>query len=184
MTHRKEWLIVYDMIYGKHTNGFGWDAIRKVVIAASSSHKNAISFKTRILPYFKDLSIIFGKDRAIVKDAQTTNNIIEDLKGEENDNGGIENIEDGIGVEKDGFNGIENVGLLMDFEDNSYSRSPSTSRAKTRRVSGTGKTKTCMNTSGKAGFYRIIEILRCKMVEATKELTKILGTEHLYATLG
>lgn len=58
---------------------------------------------------------------------------MQDLEGEENDNGGTENIEDGIGVEDDGFNGIENVGFSMDFVDN------------------------------KVEFYRIVEISRCKM---------------------
>ncbi|KAH1115327.1 hypothetical protein J1N35_008705, partial [Gossypium stocksii] len=69
MTLKKYWSIVYDMIYGKHTNDFGWDATRKVVTTKQEA-------------------------------AQIAADIIEDLEGDENDNGGTENIKDSIGVEK------------------------------------------------------------------------------------
>ncbi|KAA3482661.1 hypothetical protein EPI10_004887 [Gossypium australe] len=108
--------------------------------------------------------MIYGKDRMNGKDTQTVADIIEDLEREENDNNGTDNIENGIGV---------------DFEDNSHSRSLSTSRTKIKRVDGAEKTKTSMNTSDKAEFYGIAEILGYKVVVATKELTKSLGTEHL-----
>ncbi|KAH1074673.1 hypothetical protein J1N35_027001 [Gossypium stocksii] len=85
-----------------------------------------------------------------------------------NDNDGTKNIGDGICVEEDDFNGTENLGLLMDFEDNNHSMSPSTSRVRIRRVDGARKIKTCMNNSDKAEFYGIVEILRCKMVEGVK----------------
>ncbi|MBA0681543.1 hypothetical protein Goari_023339 [Gossypium aridum] len=114
MAIRKIWSIVYDMIYRKHTNDFGWDAMRKVVTTKQAmwhdivkSHKKVTSFKTRTLPYFEDLSMIYGKDRVTGKNAQTPVDIIEYLEGEENDNSGTENIENGIGVEEDCFNGIE-----------------------------------------------------------------------------
>ncbi|MBA0839534.1 hypothetical protein Goarm_005246 [Gossypium armourianum] len=51
-------------------------------------NKNANPFKTRTLPYFEDLSMIYGKDRATRKDTQTTIGVIEDLEREENDHGG------------------------------------------------------------------------------------------------
>ncbi|MBA0735735.1 hypothetical protein Gogos_019551 [Gossypium gossypioides] len=44
--------------------------------------------------------MIYSKDRVTGKDAQIVADIIEDLEGDENDNGGTENIEDGIGMEK------------------------------------------------------------------------------------
>ncbi|PPS02028.1 hypothetical protein GOBAR_AA18649 [Gossypium barbadense] len=121
----------------------------------------------------------YGKDFTNGNDAQTVAGIIEDLEREENDNSGTESIENGIGVEEDGFTRTENVGLSMNFEDNSHSRSLSTSRAKIKRVNRAGKTKTSMNTSDKVEFYGIAEILGYKVVEATKELTKSFGTEHL-----
>ncbi|KAH1096441.1 hypothetical protein J1N35_013362 [Gossypium stocksii] len=109
-TIRKNCSIVYDMIYRKHTNDFRWDVTRKVVTAKQAmwhdivkSHKNVTSCKTRTLPYFEDLSMIYDKDRVTRKDVQTPDDIIKDLEGKENDNGGSENIENGIGVEEDCF---------------------------------------------------------------------------------
>ena len=32
-TLKNDWMIVYDMIYGSNTSGFGWDSERKVVVA-------------------------------------------------------------------------------------------------------------------------------------------------------
>ena len=32
-TLKKDWSIVYDMVYGRNTSGFGWDPIRKMVTA-------------------------------------------------------------------------------------------------------------------------------------------------------
>ncbi|MBA0647686.1 hypothetical protein Goklo_015523, partial [Gossypium klotzschianum] len=100
MAIRKICSIVYDMIYRKHTSDFGWDAMREVVTTKQAmwhdivkSHKKVTSFKTRTLPYFEDLSMIYGKDRVTGKNAQTPVDIIEYLEGEENDNGGTENIE-------------------------------------------------------------------------------------------
>ncbi|MBA0764842.1 hypothetical protein Gotri_014126, partial [Gossypium trilobum] len=65
-------------------------------VLAGWSHKKVTSFQTRTLPYFEDLSMIYGKDRVTGKNAQTPVDIIENLEGEENDNGGTENIENGI----------------------------------------------------------------------------------------
>ncbi|KAH1098674.1 hypothetical protein J1N35_015595 [Gossypium stocksii] len=72
-------------------------------MTSEESHKNEHPFKTKTLSYFKDLSMIYDKDRTNGKDAQPVAGIIEDLEREENDNSETENIEDGIGVEEDGF---------------------------------------------------------------------------------
>ena len=32
-TLKKDWSIVYDMVYGRNTSGFGWDPVRKMVMA-------------------------------------------------------------------------------------------------------------------------------------------------------
>ncbi|KAH1097107.1 hypothetical protein J1N35_014028, partial [Gossypium stocksii] len=80
------------------------------------SHKNETPFKARTLPSFEDISVMYGKYHASRKDAQTTNDIIEVLEGEENNNGRTKNILDRIGVEEDGFNGTENVGFVNGFQ--------------------------------------------------------------------
>ncbi|KAK5794571.1 hypothetical protein PVK06_035810 [Gossypium arboreum] len=77
-----------------HTSDFGWDSARKVVTIEQAiwdeffkSYKNA-PFNNRTLPYFEDFSMIYDKDRATGKDAQTTTNVIEELKEDKDDNGG------------------------------------------------------------------------------------------------
>ncbi|MBA0813361.1 hypothetical protein Gohar_027220 [Gossypium harknessii] len=91
--------------YLPHTGDFGWDSTRKVVTVEQAvwdeflkSYKNAAPFKNRALPYFEDFSMIYDKDGATGKDAQTTTNVIEELKEDKDDNGGTENNANGTSV--------------------------------------------------------------------------------------
>ncbi|KAA8518047.1 hypothetical protein F0562_015533 [Nyssa sinensis] len=95
-TMKRDFNIVYDMLYGPNTNGFGWDNDKKCVVAEPpvweeyikiSSHKGAAMFKHKSLPHFVELFIIFGKDRATRRNAQTTAEVVEELdkEGAENE---------------------------------------------------------------------------------------------------
>ncbi|KAK5832605.1 hypothetical protein PVK06_016407 [Gossypium arboreum] len=69
-------------------------------------------FKNRTLPYFENFSVIYGKYHAIGNDAQTTNDIIEEL--EENLMIMVEQrTMQMIGVGEDGMIGTENVEYEM-----------------------------------------------------------------------
>ncbi|XVF64245.1 hypothetical protein PTKIN_Ptkin09bG0152900 [Pterospermum kingtungense] len=92
-TLKKEWAIVYDMVKGDNTSGFGWDSERNIVTAEDSiwksyliSHKDAAPFRTRRFHFFNELCEIYRKDRAIGKDAQSAVDIVEEIQNEGNDN--------------------------------------------------------------------------------------------------
>ncbi|MBA0704531.1 hypothetical protein Golax_016783 [Gossypium laxum] len=113
-TLSNEWSVLHGMIYGKHTNEFGWNSTRKVIIVEQAiwdeflkSHKNVASFKNRT-SYFKDFSKIYGKDRATGKDTQIEADIIEELEEDEDDNGRIKNNANGTGVGETNMTGTKN----------------------------------------------------------------------------
>ncbi|KAA8549757.1 hypothetical protein F0562_001225 [Nyssa sinensis] len=89
-TMKKDFNIVYDMFYGPNTSGFGWDNDKKCVVSEppvwEEYIKGATMFKNKSLPHFEELLIIFGKDRATGKNAQTAANVVEELDKE-----GVEN---------------------------------------------------------------------------------------------
>ncbi|XP_040963019.1 uncharacterized protein At2g29880-like [Gossypium hirsutum] len=85
-TLKRDWSIVYDMLSGKNNSSFGWDEHRQPVVAEDAvwnsyvnSHKEAGQFKHRSFPYYDQLTVIYAKDRATGKDAQTTADIIEEI---------------------------------------------------------------------------------------------------------
>ncbi|XP_047325990.1 uncharacterized protein At2g29880-like [Impatiens glandulifera] len=90
---------VYDMLYGS-TSGFGWDPIRKCVVADKhvwdsylQSHKNAAPFKDKSFRYFDELAIIFGVDRA------NGNGAVDYVRAEDDVNRGDEQL--GCNLEDD-----------------------------------------------------------------------------------
>nr|KAJ0186314.1 hypothetical protein LSAT_V11C900454920 [Lactuca sativa] len=56
--------VVYDMVNGTNTSGFGYDSSTHSVIVELAVHKEAGKWRNKIFPHYEDLCIIFGKDRA------------------------------------------------------------------------------------------------------------------------
>ncbi|WRX26280.1 Myb/SANT-like domain - like 10 [Theobroma cacao] len=86
-TLKKKRAIIYDMVQGTHTSGFGWDDQRNMVVADDlvweayiQSHKEATPFRRKSFPFFNELSIIYARDRATGKDAQTAADILEEMQ--------------------------------------------------------------------------------------------------------
>ncbi|KAK1566721.1 hypothetical protein Q3G72_003358 [Acer saccharum] len=91
-TLKKNFQIVHDMLTGLNCSGFGWDTERKTVTVEkpvwdvySQSHKKATPFKLKSFPYYYELSMIFGKDRATGQHAETPADVEEQLQNEEGD---------------------------------------------------------------------------------------------------
>ncbi|KAL7583409.1 uncharacterized protein At2g29880-like [Lactuca sativa] len=68
---KRDWQCVYDMVNGSNTSGFGYDYEKHCVTAEDSVweaylqvHKEATRRKHKSFPYYEDLCIVFGKDRA------------------------------------------------------------------------------------------------------------------------
>ncbi|XVF59148.1 hypothetical protein PTKIN_Ptkin07bG0252500 [Pterospermum kingtungense] len=90
-TLKKDWSIIFDMVQGNCTSGFGWDSQKNMVTAEDAvwesyitSHKDAAQFRTRSFCFYNELSHIYAKDRATGQDAQTAADILEDIALEEN----------------------------------------------------------------------------------------------------
>ncbi|PPD77873.1 hypothetical protein GOBAR_DD25185 [Gossypium barbadense] len=82
-TLKRDWSIVYDMLSGKNNSGFGWDEHKQLVVAEDASHKEAGQFKHCSFLYYDQLTVMYAKDRATGKDAQTTADIIEEIDVED-----------------------------------------------------------------------------------------------------
>ncbi|TXG62851.1 hypothetical protein EZV62_009845 [Acer yangbiense] len=91
-TLKTNFQIVHDMLTGPNCSGFGWDTERKTVTAEKpvwdayiQSHKEAAPFKLKSFPYYDELSMIFGKDRATGQHAETPADVEEQLQNEGGD---------------------------------------------------------------------------------------------------
>ncbi|XP_062097148.1 uncharacterized protein At2g29880-like [Humulus lupulus] len=89
-TLKTHFQVVHEMLIGPFCSGFGWDNDRKTVTAEKSvweaylqSHKEAAPFKIKSFPWYDDLCMVFGKDRATGKNVETAANVVEELQTEE-----------------------------------------------------------------------------------------------------
>ncbi|MBA0566614.1 hypothetical protein Golob_011415 [Gossypium lobatum] len=83
-TLKRDWEIVYNMFSGKDNSELGWDKHRQMVVA-----KDVVVIKQ---PIYSDIVVsliidqltsIYAKDRATMKDAQTAVNIVEEIDAED-----------------------------------------------------------------------------------------------------
>ncbi|XP_023770066.1 uncharacterized protein LOC111918668 [Lactuca sativa] len=98
-TMKKDWQVVYDMVNGTNTSGFGYDSSTHSVTAEPTVwdsyiqvHKEAGKWRNKIFPHCEDLCIIFEKDRAQGDKAKDFAQMEEDANNEEQ----FEQIEDGF----------------------------------------------------------------------------------------
>ncbi|KAE8730112.1 TMV resistance protein N-like [Hibiscus syriacus] len=70
-TIKRDWQCVYDMVNGSNTSGFGYDPEKQFVTAEEpvweaylQVHKETSRWRNKTFPYYEDLCIVFGKDRA------------------------------------------------------------------------------------------------------------------------
>nr|KAJ0191662.1 hypothetical protein LSAT_V11C800448180 [Lactuca sativa] len=63
-TMKKYWQCVYDMVNSSNTCGFGYDPEKHCVTVEDPVYKEATRSKHKTFPYYEDLCIVFGIDRA------------------------------------------------------------------------------------------------------------------------
>uniref|UniRef100_A0A2N9H846 Myb/SANT-like domain-containing protein n=1 Tax=Fagus sylvatica TaxID=28930 RepID=A0A2N9H846_FAGSY len=87
-----------------NTSGFGWDNVRKCVTAENDvwdayvqGHKGAGSFRNKSFPLYEELCIVYAKDHATGKDAQTPADVIEELETD------IDDTNHNVGIGLDGI---------------------------------------------------------------------------------
>ncbi|PIN07713.1 hypothetical protein CDL12_19716 [Handroanthus impetiginosus] len=110
-TLKKDFHIVYDMLNGPHTNGFGVDPIKKCITAKKvvwDAYLHVCIFKVILnkpFPFYDDSLLIFGKDRAIGSNAEGPSDMMEEIQCEEANNDTNDNVEASMG------NGLEDIEL-------------------------------------------------------------------------
>ncbi|KAK4407711.1 hypothetical protein Sango_0352100 [Sesamum angolense] len=113
-TLRRDFNIVYDMLNGSNTSGFGFDPIKKCVTAEKAvweaylqSHSTHVIWQNKPIPFYDDLLVIFGKDRATENNADGPADMMEEIQREEVNNdpnddvettieNGLEDLDEGI----------------------------------------------------------------------------------------
>ncbi|XP_017225252.1 uncharacterized protein At2g29880-like [Daucus carota subsp. sativus] len=88
-TLKKDFNMVYDLRYGS-TSGFGWNSENQLVTASrdvwaeyAKSHVGVLKWRSTPFPFFDDLAIIFGKDRATGHNAESAMEAEENINLEE-----------------------------------------------------------------------------------------------------
>ncbi|MBA0864148.1 hypothetical protein Goshw_000047 [Gossypium schwendimanii] len=74
-TLKRDWEIVYNMFNGKDNSEFGWDKHRVI--------KQPVNSDIVVSLIIDQLTSIYVKDRATMKDAQTAVNIVEEIDAED-----------------------------------------------------------------------------------------------------
>ncbi|PIN08321.1 hypothetical protein CDL12_19102 [Handroanthus impetiginosus] len=109
-TLKKDFHIIYDMLNGPHTSGFGMDPIKKCITAEKpvwdaylQSHPTHLTWQNKPFPFYDDLLLIFGKDRAIGSNAEGPGDMMEEIQLEESNNDTNDNVEASM------ENGLEDI---------------------------------------------------------------------------
>ncbi|XP_017982308.1 PREDICTED: uncharacterized protein At2g29880-like [Theobroma cacao] len=169
---KKEWVIIYDMVQGTHTSGFGWDDQRNMVVADDpvwesyiQSHKEATPFRRKSFLFLNELSIIYARDRAIGKYAPTAADILEEMQ----------DCNDTINEKTEGENLVR-----YNFDDEDFSNiQPQTSAPRSETTSAT-KRKRLNETSDPITSESIIAaatILGENIEEAGISFNKSVGAK-------
>ncbi|KAD3067808.1 hypothetical protein E3N88_35688 [Mikania micrantha] len=151
-TMKSDWSAIHDMLSWNNTSGFGWDYNNDMLDAPQPVHKNAAKWRGKKFPHYLDLCIVFGKDRANGRDAQTAADILSDIVREE---------QEAIG---DGLDYID-----VDESLNNTSREESSTQRKRKRRNSWDPLMNSLKESA--------EIIGAEIREATNTFNRVFGTE-------
>ncbi|XP_020086564.1 uncharacterized protein LOC109708977 isoform X2 [Ananas comosus] len=86
---KRQYNAIFEML-GPSASGFGWSDKNKCVECDKNvydnwvkSHPNAVGLRGKSFPYFEELSIVFGKDRATGIAAESPADAVANIEGEE-----------------------------------------------------------------------------------------------------
>ncbi|XP_038698185.1 uncharacterized protein At2g29880-like isoform X2 [Tripterygium wilfordii] len=195
-TLKKDFSIVYDMVYGPNTSGFGWDPINRCIVAEApvweeyiKGHKRAANFRNKEIPHFEALCTIYGKDRANGRNAQDPSDVVEDIRAEE-----ALHYDDDTGYVPDvsWFNEMQGMDVSMSAARAGASHSPggmSATQGDTNAFPSdfgmqsdgnstrNKKRKPNNNTNVIDAIREVADALGKQIVKATHELSEAIGTE-------
>ncbi|GAB4861774.1 hypothetical protein Ancab_037029 [Ancistrocladus abbreviatus] len=167
-TLKWDWSIIYDMVYGKNTFGFGWDDNRKMVVTKAhvwdayvAFHKEAILFRKKTFPHLTDLCLIYAKDCATGANAQIIDDVVEEIQQED-------------------ANQQESINEEIDLESREEGTSHTQSRYKEKNIESSSKRKRQKINDDDAVTSECILNAVMMLGNYIKEASKILGaTEHV-----
>ncbi|POO03065.1 hypothetical protein TorRG33x02_011260 [Trema orientale] len=141
-TLKAQFCTVYEMLTGPNCSGFRWDADMNLIYAEKlvcnaylQSHKDVAPFKHKAFSYYKELCMVFGKDRATGNDAEGLVDAVDDIARTEANNDmeehNINNPQPNIGdIEAD------NLGFMTFSQASQVPQSRSDGSSKRKRKSG------------------------------------------------
>ncbi|XP_057770903.1 uncharacterized protein At2g29880-like [Salvia miltiorrhiza] len=98
---KKQYHAIYDVLANGELSGFGWDEDRKCVTASADvwddylkSHPDCTFMRNKPFPYYDQLALVWGKDRANGINAEAPIDVIEDLERDQNMDGAVEESDD------------------------------------------------------------------------------------------
>ncbi|KAG8372793.1 hypothetical protein BUALT_Bualt12G0103900 [Buddleja alternifolia] len=139
---------VHDMLTGPNCSGFGYDNWTGCLVAEKAVWEPYL----KPFPHYKQLCIVFGKDRATRIDVETPADVIEDLEAEEQRRSQTDD-------ENIGF-GLDGVDAAMSFDD-----SPKV---------GVNNESTLKGKKRKKKANHSVEVIICNVM---KESTEMLGSK-------
>ncbi|XP_057778464.1 uncharacterized protein At2g29880-like isoform X3 [Salvia miltiorrhiza] len=163
-TLKKDFHIVYDMVNGNNTSGFGYDADKKCVTAEKDvwdayiqSHPSHSAWRNKMFPFYDDLVIIFGKDRATGSNAENPTDIMEEIQREKFNT----NEEDSIDIGEDSDTSFS-------FSSMHSTRSEGTSHQKKKRKVGEPMT---------ADIKEAASVIASEIAKASQLFSKAIGVD-------
>ncbi|KAH6785232.1 hypothetical protein C2S51_037687 [Perilla frutescens var. frutescens] len=163
---KKDFHIVYDMLNGPNTSGFGMDPIKKCVTAEKpvwdaylKSRPAYATWMNKPFPFYDDLLVIFGKDRATGSNAEGPNDMMEEIQKETNINDNIESKTD----------------LGTDDFDSSFSplQSPTHERVHIQKK----KKKASGNLTMVADIKEAASLIGTEIAKASQVFSKAIGVD-------
>ncbi|TXG57649.1 hypothetical protein EZV62_015478 [Acer yangbiense] len=134
----------------------------------TTSHKEAAPFKLKSFPYYDELSMIFGKDRATGQHAKTSTDVEEQLQNEGGDYNGDDNASS-ENVDNASDNNVD-IQLVSKSSRRSQSQTDCSSTSKKQRKSKSSADLAEALTKSTATLAVVIE-------KSSARLSKVIGED-------
>ncbi|PON87613.1 Myb/SANT-like domain containing protein [Trema orientale] len=177
-TLKTHFQVVHEMLTGPYCSGFGWDSERKVITAEKpvwdaylESHKEATPYKTKAFPFYDDLCMVFGKDRATGRNAETPADVVDKLDNHEE-----------VDLDEDDFNSTNNMMGNEEVQSMSCSEAPKVAQSQS---DGSSKKKRKNANNGdayealKESSYVIARVIEKASIRLSKAIGEDMNEKHM-----
>ncbi|KAK6163155.1 hypothetical protein DH2020_000019 [Rehmannia glutinosa] len=171
-TLKRDFHIVYDMVNGPNTSGFGMDPIKKCITKLKrsvwhsylQSHPTHASWQNKSFPFYDDLITIFGKDRGIGINVKVLLDMMEEIQREEANN------DTNNGVEPTNGDGLDDLDASISFSPLQSPRSEVSHNQKKRK-------RSVDNLTIMADIKEATSIIGSEIAKASQVFGKAIGVD-------